>query len=347
MQRWRAFVELFKCRLRDFYREPEVIFWVYGFPIVLAVGLGAAFTSRKPEPPVVDVVGRADDPAAAALVERLKADGVVTEVHDAEACGQRLRTGKTALYVDPDPAHYVYHYDEARAESVLARQQVDAVVQRAAASDHARPTEDQPVSEPGNRYIDYLVPGLIGMNLMGSGLWGVGFLISDMRIRKLLKRLVATPMRRDDFLLAIFAARLVLLVPEMLILGLIGHYAFGVPVRCNLLTLGAIVFVGACAFSGLGMLVASRSEKMETVSSLLNLVVLPSWILSGTFFSSKRYPDWAQPLIQALPLTQVNDALREAMLEGAGLTDIAWRLAVLAVFAVGLFLLGLRIFKWK
>jgi ABC-type multidrug transport system permease subunit len=347
MQRWRAFVELFKCRLRDFYREPVIIFWVYAFPVILAVGLGAAFTSRKPEPPVVDVQGRPDDTQALGLVELLKSNQIVAELHDAEDCQQRLRVGKTALFVIPEPGRYVYRFDEARQESVLARYQVDDVVQRAAASSQARPTEDSLVSEPGSRYIDFLLPGLMGMNLLGSGLWGVGFAISDMRIRKLLKRIVATPMRRSDFLLAVFASRLVLLFPEMLLLGLLGHYAFGVPVRGSLVTLTAVILAGAAAFSGIGLMVASRSEKMETVSNLMNAVILPSWVLCGTLFSSRRFPDWTQPFIQALPLTQVNDALREVMLEGAGLTDVAWRLAILAAYAVGLFLLGLRLFKWK
>jgi ABC-type multidrug transport system permease subunit len=347
MQRWHAFTELLKCRFREFYREPEIIFWVYAFPLILAVGLGAAFTSRKPEPPVVDVQGRPDDKPAQALVDLLKANQVVAELHDADDCRQRLRVGKTALFVEPRPGRYDYHYDEARQEAVLARFQVDDLVQKAAASANARPTEDGLVSEPGNRYIDFLVPGLMGMDLMGGGLWGLGFFLSDMRIRKLLKRLVSTPMNRGDFLLSVFAFRAVMLWPEMLLLLAVGHFGFGVPVRGSPVALVLVILTGAAAFSGVGLLVGSRSDRFETVSNLINAVMMPSWILCGTFFSSRRFPDWSQPFLQALPLTQINDALREVMLEGAGLTDVAWRLAILAAYGVGLFLLGLRLFKWK
>jgi ABC-type multidrug transport system permease subunit len=185
----------------------------------------------------------------------------------------------------------------------------------------------------------------MGLNLMGGGLWGVGFVLVDMRVRKLLKRLVATPMRRDDFLFTILTARMVFLLPEMVLLVLVGLIA-GVPLRCSVLTLLVVIIVGASAFSGLGLLIACRTAKTETVSGLMNLVMLPMWLLSGTFFSSKRFPEAAQPFIQALPLTQLNDALRETMLEGATLMDVAWRLGILTAWALVTFFLALRWFRW-
>ncbi len=360
--------QLFLARLRGFYREPEALFWVYGFPLVVAVGLGIAFWDRKPEPAQVDV---ADAAGAGELRERLEQAGLVAELHTQDECRQRLRTGKTALYVEPAGDGFRYVYDRARPESLAARCEADAAILRwktgvaverqdapeggavtrytDGAGDSARrwQTADIPVTEVGSRYIDFLVPGLMGLNVMGGGLFGIGFLIVDMRMRKLLKRLLATPMRRSHFLASLFAGRLVLLVPEMGLLLLAARLTVGVPVRGNPLLLVLVILLGAFAFAGIGLLLASRTDKLETISGLINVVMLPSWLLSGTFFSAKRFPDAVQPFIQALPLTQLNDALREVMLEGASAAQVAWRLAVLAAWGGAGFLLAARWFRWQ
>jgi ABC-type multidrug transport system permease subunit len=164
------------------------------------------------------------------------------------------------------------------------------VLQRAKGRKDPLPIQTETMNEPGSRYIDFLVPGLVGMSLMGGGLWGVGFVIVDMRVRKLLKRFLATPMRRTDFLLAVVGSRLVFVFPEMLLLGLLGTLAFGMPLRGNVLTATLVVLVGGATFCGLGLLLACRTQKTETVSGLIQLLALPMWMLSGTFFSSARFP---------------------------------------------------------
>jgi ABC-2 type transport system permease protein len=154
-------------------------------------------------------------------------------------------------------------------------------------------------------------------------------------------------MWRDHFLLSILAGRMAMMLPEMLLLVLAEYYGFGVPKRGSVLTLGLFVFLGASAFAGMGLLLASRTDKTETISGLINLVLLPMWLLSGTFFSSQRFPDVVQPILQALPLTQLNNALREVMLEEATFTEVAWRAGILAAWALGCFLLALRWFRWQ
>jgi ABC-type multidrug transport system permease subunit len=341
------FAQLFLARLREFYREPEAIFWVYGFPVLLAVGLGIAFASGKADSAHVDIQKTDDAKEAEALLTHLRDAGLTVELHDADECRERLRTARTSLYVIPEPDKYQYVYDERRAEGREARFQVDDLVQRWKAAERAWPTTDQHIDEVGSRYIDFLIPGLIGMNLMGGGLFGIGFGLVDMRVRKLLKRLVATPMRRSHFLLSILVARLVFLIPEMLVLLAVGTLGFGVPIRGGLFPLIVIILVASAAFSGIGLLVACRTDKTETVSGFINLVMLPMWILSGVFFSSKRFPDVAQPFIQALPLTQANDALRATMLEGAALPSLLFPLAILAAYAVVTYTLALRWFRWQ
>jgi ABC-type multidrug transport system permease subunit len=200
--------------------------------------------------------------------------------------------------------------------------------------------------EPGGRYIDFLVPGLLGMSLMGGGLWGVGFVTVDMRIRKLLKRFLATPMRKSDFLAGIMLSRLLFMVPEVLVLLVFARVAFGVVIYGSLLNVIALVMLGATTFAGLGLLVASRARTLEAVSGLMNLVMLPMWMLSGIFFSSERFPDAVQPLIKVLPLTSLNEALRGVMQEGAALADLLPQIGLLAGWAVVSFALALRWFRW-
>jgi ABC-2 type transport system permease protein len=356
MTRWRAFTQLILARVREFYREPEVIFWVYGFPILLLVVLGLAFSGGKPRPPAVDVQSDGDSTRAAAIAAILRDAQFDVEVHNAEECKDRLNKGKTALYLVPAGTEIIYRYDELRAESVLARHWTDDVLARHWI-DHAfkqgAPLKDIPkdnddlVKEPGSRYVHWLLPGLIGMNLMGGGLFGVGFVLVDMRVRRLFKRLMATPMNRGDFLMALLTSRLLFLLPEMAALLVIGWLGFGMPIEGSLLLLLLVILLGAYAFAGLGLLLGCRTEKTETMSAYINLVMLPSYLLSGVFFSSKRFPESAQPFIQALPLTQINDALREIMLEGAGLTQVGWRLGVLLAWGVVCFYLALRWFKWR
>jgi ABC-type multidrug transport system permease subunit len=208
------------------------------------------------------------------------------------------------------------------------------------------PTSARASSEPGARYIDFLIPGLLGMNLMNSGMWGVGFALVDMRQRKLLKRFVATPMRRSDFLLALTSSRLVLMVVELGLLLGFGIFVFHMRVTGSWLAIVLLSALGAATFGGLGLLTASRAQKIESVSGLINLVMMPMWIFSGVFFSYERFPAVVHPLIRALPLTALNDALRATILEGAPLAAQAGRLAVLAAWTVISFLLALAWFRW-
>jgi ABC-type multidrug transport system permease subunit len=356
MIRWHAFTQLVLSRFRDFYRQPEVIFWAYAFPLILAVGLGFAFGSSRPEPPAVDVQGEMSDSRAQALAETLRQAGMKVEVNSEAESRRRYRTGKIALVIVPEgegtnegskDEGLLFVLDETRSESALARRWVEAVLLRDRLGSSALPMPVESVQEPGSRYIDFLVPGLMGMNLMGSGLLGVGFSLVDMRARKLLKRFLATPMRRADFLLAIFVSRMVLVIPEMIAILAVGWLVFGVPIAGNPPTLILVILVGALAFNSLGLLLGCRTQKMESISGLVNLVMLPMYIFSGVFFSSKRFPEKAQPFIQALPLTQVNDALREVMLEGATLSAVAWRLGILLAWTIVPSYLALRWFRWR
>ncbi len=344
MTKYHPLKELSLARLREFLREPEAVFWTYGFPLILAIGLGIAFRNRPVDKVYVDVQEHA---LAAQVVRYLSPQpDLVVATHSASECRDRLRLGKSSLVVVPGNP-YTFVYDPTRPESALARQRVDDVLQRAAGRKDAIPTRESYATEPGARYIDFLVPGLLGMNLMGSGLWGVGFVIVDMRVRKLLKRYVATPMKRTDFLWSMIGGRLVFMLPELVVILGAGVLLFHVPIRGNPLSIFLLSLLGAFSFSGLGLLVATRAERLETVSGLMNLIMLPMWILSGIFFSPDRFPGMLQPLVQALPLTQLNYALRAVILEGASLHSQTVRILILAAWGGISFVCALRWFRWN
>ena len=339
---------LYLARLREFYRQPARLFWVYGFPTLLALGLGLAFSRKGEDVVAVDLVGGTSE--AEAIATSLQATNVRARVGTADEAARRLRTGKTPLVVVANPAGGVtYRFDPSRPEAASARAAVDAILQRKAGRVDPLATTDQVVVEPGSRYIDFLIPGLIGQNTMGGGLWGVGFLLVNFRIGKLLKRFAATPMPRRDFLLAILLARLTFLIPDVVVLLALGVFVFGTPIHGSLILLTVVEIVGALSFAGIGLLIASRAKNTETVSGLMNLVMLPMWIFSGLFFSSERFPAALQPFIQALPLTQLLNALRAVMLEGAGWTSpvIVVALAILSGWSIATFAVALRIFRWQ
>ena len=343
-----SMVQLTLVRFREFIREPEAVFWTFIFPILLAAGLGIAFRQRGPDIVQVGVVGGTT--ATSALVESLSRDSALRiTAYDDSAAARALRTGQVALLVIPgsakDSVRYVY--DRGRSEAVSARVLVDRAVQTGAGRVDPVRVADTYVTEAGSRYIDFLIPGLLGMNLMGSSIWGLGFSIVTARSKKLLKRLMATPMSRAQYLFSYLCSRLVFLFLEVVTLVGFGHWAFGVPLRGSLVTLFLICVLGAVSFGGLGLLTASRARTTEAVSGIMNFIMLPMWIFSGVFFSSANFPHVVQPYIRILPLTAVNDALRANMLEGASLAGVAPELLIILVWGVVSFFAALKLFRWR
>lgn len=334
--------QLTLTRFREFAREPEAVFWAVFFPILLAVGLGFAFRGG---PETILKVSAASPAIAAAL--RADAGLDVQETSDAEA-RLALRHGKVALAAVPgDAGAVLFLYDDTNPEGRTARMLADRAVQRAAGRVDPVTVADQLTREPGSRYIDFLVPGLVGLGIMSNAVWGLGFSIVDARRRKLTKRLMATPMSRVHYLASYLVWRKMILAIEVGVPIGFGMIAFGVPMRGSWLDVVLVSVLASLAFSAMGLLVASRARTIEAVSGLMNLVVLPMWILSGVFFSAQRFPDLLQPVIAALPLTAVLDALRAIMLQGVGLGDVWPELATLAVWTVVCFVLALRLFRWR
>jgi ABC-type multidrug transport system permease subunit len=345
--RFSGYRHLLLARMLELKREPEVVFWVFVFPLLLAVGLGIAFRNKPGDASSVAIVPGGEASQALTWLQNSPQHASFKVSTPADAAARKgFRLGKYDLVIEPQAGGVEYLYDPARPESVLAKAQVDNALQSAAGRKDVVATSSVVSSEPGSRYIDFLIPGLLGMNLMNSGMWGIGFALVDMRQRKLLKRFVGTPMRRSDFLLALMSSRLVLMIIEIGLLLTLGVLVFHMKVLGSIAAILLWGGVGALAFGGIGLLTASRAQKIESVSGLMNLVMMPMWIFSGVFFSYERFPAVLQPLIKILPLTALNDALRASILEGTPLFHQWARLLVLALWGGLSFALALRWFRW-
>ena len=324
-----------------FLREPEAIFWVFLFPILLAVGLGIAFRNRPAD--VLQVA--ATTPQLTAALNRDK--GLTASTMDEAQGTHELATGQILLLAIERPGGVTYKYDDTNPDAHTARLVADRAIQIASGQREALPAQNQLVHETGARYIDFVVPGLLGMNLMGSAMWGLGFSIVEARQKKLLKRMVASPMPRWQYLMSFLLSRLVMLVVEVVVFLGFARLVFGVPFRGSLWALGFLCVLTSLSFSTLGLLVASRAQTMEAASGLMNLVMLPMWILSGVFFSATRFPSVVQPIVRALPLTAAIDALRGNMLQGMNLSQQVAPVVILFAWLVVPFMVSLRIFRWR
>jgi ABC-type multidrug transport system permease subunit len=337
-------IELTLTRFREFFREPEAIFWVFAFPVLMTCALGIAFRSGSDQPVIVGVATSAGSDDMVAALERV--GGFTVRRIDQAEVERAVRDGRAPVVVIPGTPP-TYKYDAARAESQAARQAVDAALQRAAGRANAFEPVQQPVDAVGSRYIDWLVPGLLGMNVMGTGMWSVSFSIVTARMRKLLKRLVATPMSRWHYLASHVINRLAFLTLESTILVAFAWIVFGVRVHGSVLALAVLAIIGAFCFGAIALLTASRVRTIEAVSGLLNVVMVPMWIFSGVFFASSNFPDVMQPFIQALPLTALNDAFRAVINEGMPLVSQWHEIGILGAWGTAAFALAVRLFKWQ
>lgn len=346
--RWAGYYRLLEARMKELAREPEVIFWVFVFPLLLAFGLGVAFRNKPEDKIAVAIVNNAQAQHVLQLLQNSPEKKLIhADILDEATANDKFRLGAYAIVVVPKENGVEYRFDPARPESVQAHIQVDDALQAAMGRRDVIPTSAVASSEPGARYIDFLIPGLLGMNLMNSGMWGIGFALVEMRQRKLLKRFVATPMRRPDFLLALTSSRLVLMIIELVLLLGFGILVFQMRVMGRYAAILLISALGAISFGGIGLLTASRAQKIESVSGLINLVMMPMWIFSGVFFSYERFPAIVLPFIKALPLTALNDSLRAIILQGASLASQSGRIAVLVIWGLVSFLLALKWFRWS
>jgi ABC-2 type transport system permease protein len=337
-------IELTLARLREFVREPEALFWTFLFPIIMSVAMAFAFPASGAQ---TVRVGITPGPGSDALRQALSSEkDVVVKELAADDQLRALRNGEVHLIVEPGNPP-TYRFDPMREESRLARLVVDDVLKSVAGRQEPWRAKEDLIDIPGSRYVDWLIPGIISLSIMNNGLWSIGFMTVQARLRKLLKRLAASPMRRRDYLMAPVLARLVFLAPEVAAPLLFGAIAFGMPVRGGFISIGIVAILGALMWGALGLLMGSRARTFEAASGLMNLMSVPMWVLSGVFFAASNFPDAVQPFIQVLPLTALVDAMRAVILEGASFAAIRNELTIMAGWTILPFAIALKIFKWR
>lgn len=336
----RGLVQLFLFRWREFYREPAILFWALIFPLGIMLVLGLAFRPAPPPPMSVLVAASPDDPIVAKL--SAKPDDLKVIVKPLEEAEGALKRGEAAILVLPGNPP-TYRFDKTHPDARQTKLLVDAALD-------PRPSvtisNHEDAKTPGAHYIDWLVPGLLGMQIMNGSLWGVGFALVEMRAKKLLKRFAVTPMQRSHFLLATALHRFLVVGAEAVLMFAFAMLAFHVPLLGSLVAFAVVAAVGTFSFGSLALLVAARPRNTEVAAGVMNIPMLPMMFMSGVFFSSSRFPDWMQPFIKSLPLTALIDGLRRIANEGGGLESVVREIVVLVVWAIATLVIALRIFRW-
>lgn len=362
------------AHFKEVIREPAVIFWGIVFPMLISLGLGMAFTREggiehhvgviaeknsleTQESEIGAFLGRRAEKISAGqnnegdyrlTVEnpRLGDTSFVFNVTDRDTAMVLLKRGRLNLIVKDTQDGISYHFDPGNPDAELAYLNLSRVLGKQPVQEPGIAGNIEPLTVTGTRYIDFLVPGLIAMGAMMSCMWGISYGMIDKRSKKLLRRMVATPMRKSHFLLALIFVRISMNIIEALLLFFFAWLVFGISVQGSIPALAVVFLSGNIAFGGLAIFVSSRTANTEVGNGLINAVVLPMTVLSGIFFSYYNFPEASVPFIQKLPLTLFTDAIRSIFTEGAGFAQTGMPSAILLAFGVFFFSAGLRIFRW-
>ncbi|HEY3389877.1 MAG TPA: ABC transporter permease [Prolixibacteraceae bacterium] len=360
---------LISAHFAEIIREPAVIFWGVVFPILMAWGLGIAFTQKGEVHIKLAIVrsstGNNATPETKLLgylmANGIKKDSSYTIDLKNEKIGNvsliffetswsnaytMLKKGKVAIIIEDKLTDIKYHFDPANAEAKTAWQLVANLAEKGTAFYAANQSSIEPLTMKGTRYVDFLIPGLLAMGIMMACSWGISYTIIDRRSKKLLRRMVATPMKKSNFLLALITARFSMNVVEAVLLFLFAWLYFGTKVQGSWPALIILFLAGNIAFSGISILMSSHTANPEVGNGIINALVTPMMVVSGVFFSYHNFPDWTIPIIRYLPLTMIADSFRSIFNEGAGMMDL-WREAlILTTVGTVSFIVGLKIFKW-
>jgi ABC-type multidrug transport system permease subunit len=365
----RPLLQLILIQFREFYREPGIIFWAIVFPIVMAWGLGIAFSAKGELIKNIAVVEHQNAPnepwreflknGSRIESKRDLGDRVYEISHDNQKLGRTryrfvvtgwdqavvlLKRGTIALILEEKPAGMQYHFDPASDEARMIYMQLSALINKTALQ--VDQNQIAPLTQQGTRYIDFLVPGLLAMGLMSSIMWGIGYSLVEQRTKKLLRRMIATPMKKSSFLISHFVGRTVLCAVEALLLYAFAYYYFDISVQGSIPALLALFLAGVIAFTGIAIFTASRTSRTEIANGLINAVTMPMMVVSGVFFSYHNFPDMVIPFIRLLPLTMLADGIRGIFIEGAGFKEVAASIFILSGLGVVFFGIGLKIYKW-
>jgi ABC-2 type transport system permease protein len=343
----RSLNQLILVHFKTFFREPAILFWAILFPILMAWILGIAFSNKGETFKTVYVVSDAKIPEKIDGEKTFSSETPnpfrikFTPASPVEAI-QAIKRGVISLYIEVRNDSLIYHFDPANPDARLTHLVIDREISGVNASASAIAL----LESKGTRYIDFLIPGLIALGIMNSCVWGIGWTLIETRMKKLLRRMVATPMKKSVFLGSHVITRIILGTIETLLLFTFAYFYFGTTITGSILAFVVVFLCGVMTFSGIGILIASRTDKSEIGNGLVNAVTLSMTILSGVFFNYHNFPDWTIGFIKYLPLTLLADALRAIFIEAAGFREVFMPIVVLFFTGLTFFIAGMRIFKW-
>jgi ABC-2 type transport system permease protein len=359
---------LIVAHIKEIVREPAVLFWGIGFPILMAWGLGIAFSTKKEMNREIAVIYQnptvsIQKSVLADIIEHYpgkqkgdyllplrneKTGDINLTFHECtlDEAHVLLKKGTISLIVEVSQDKIHYNFDPANAEAQLLYQLVKGVVYNGPQYYASHQDEIKPLTVSGTRYIDFLIPGLLAMGIMMSSSWGISYTLIERRSKKLLRRMVATPMKKSNLLIALITARFIMNVIEAVLLYLFAWLYFDIQIQGNPVALLALFIAGNMAFAGISVLISSHTANPEVGNGLINAVVTPMMVVSGIFFSYSHFPEWTIPVIRHLPLTMLADGVRSIFNEGAGLMEVWREVLILCTTGLVTFVIGLKVFKW-
>ncbi|MDR1556890.1 MAG: ABC transporter permease [Tannerellaceae bacterium] len=347
-------------------REPEVLFWGMIFPVLISIGLGLAFTQKselkfqvlvvEEQPTELDsllriyaqpILRNGQEAHVWKVTDQVLGNTGFTFVHsDWRSAIVALKRGEADMIVSDSLGKVAYHFDPHNSQAQLVYLKLSSLIQSPVSVMDTGQSPVEPLTLKGVRYIDFLVPGLISFGIMSSIMWGISYTIIERRSQKLLRRMVATPMKKSNFLIALMFVRILMNVVEALILFFFAWLLFDIHIQGNIGALVVLFLAGNLAFTGIGVLVSSRTSRTEVGTGWINAVTMPMMILSGIFFSYHNFPEWSIGLIKLLPLTALTDGIRSIFNEGGGWMEILSPSIALSLFGITCFIAGMRLFKW-
>ncbi|TFG97828.1 MAG: ABC transporter permease [Calditrichales bacterium] len=373
----RQLTQLVLAHFREIIREPGVIFWGIVFPILMALGLGIAFTKKADVVHHVAIIEVNDktvssDVYPSAIQDFLRNYGTrvgagtdSAEIYQLLLTDEKLgdtkflfrktswpeaiillKRGNLSIVLENKKGQVAYHFDPLNPEGQLTFLKLSRIINSGISNLTTIKADIEPLTVSGTRYIDFLIPGLIAMGVMMSSLWGISYNIIEKRSKKLLRRMIATPMRRSYFLLALISVRITLNFIESVLLFIFAWLVFDITIQGNIAALIGIFIAGNISFAGIAIFVSSHTANTEIGNGLINVVVMPMMVLSGIFFSYHNFPEWAIPYIKKFPLTMLADGIRSIFIEGAGYAEVALPFFILMTIGIVFFAVGLKIFKW-
>jgi ABC-2 type transport system permease protein len=358
--------QLILAQFKETIREPAVLFWGIIFPILMSLGLGVAFTNKSdvihnlaivgPVPPMLDSLLFEHGQSAKKGIETIqkitmpnsKIGNSIFIFHKMawnEAMVQ-LKRGQVNVIIQMENGDIKYNFDPSNPEAQLSYFKLSNLINNHDLLNPESQRNIEPLTVKGTRYIDFLVPGLIALGVISSSMWGISYNIIERRSKKLLRRMVATPMKKSNFLISMMAVRLMMNLLEASLLIFFTWLTFGITIQGNIPALFTVFIAGNIAFAGIAVFVSSNTSKTEVGNGLINVVTMPMMVLSGIFFSYHNFPEWSISFIQKLPLTMMADGMRSIFNEGAGWTEIALPTSIMFLTGVVFFTAGLKIFKW-